>query len=395
MHVVKSSRIFVVLFASALAACSGGGSAPAARGDVSINVSAVMTSPPQTVLVRLYGPPTLQPGAPGYIDTVIAAQAVVGSGTFTATFPSVPVGTYQVHAKGYDAFDVPPLAYNDPATPPIWESAPADPSVTVTGGGTASTNLFMQELGVQTISNNAPWVSALASDVTSVWSATFGGQSTIANLTATLFDADGDLNGFLWTDDVGGTFGTPSGNLTGGTATVATTWAPPPNYGGLAHLYLEVFDDVFNASRVSLTLTVQQTPGYGAVIVNVAFNNNPIMTSPLVANYILDANNAIIGGGGQIAPGAQTLLTIGAYDPNGDALQFNFTDNCGGTFDAPVVTGAGTSADPYLAAVIYTSNALTPPNTTCTATADVLDLDAASLPKGGELIVNLGIHIGL
>jgi hypothetical protein len=391
MLVMKSSRIFAVVLAGALAACSGSATAPGQTGDIAINVAAIATGP-QTVLVRLYGPTTVQPGAPAYIDQVIAAQSVAGAGVFTATFPSVPAGTYQVHAKGYDAFDVPPADYGNPAVAAIWESAGIDPTVTVSGGNTSTTNLFMQEIGVPTFSNNAPFVSAISSDVTSVFSGTNGGQSTIANLTATLIDADADLLGYSWTDDVGGTFGTPGGALTGASASVATTWTPPGSFAGTAHLYLEVNDSILNASRVSLTLTVQQTPGYGTVIVNVAFNNNPMMSAPLVANYIQDPNTgAIIGGGGQIAPGADTILTVAAWDPNGDVLAFNFSDTtCAGTFGTPTITGTGTLGDPYAAQVIYTA-ASTPVVgfTTCTLRADILD------GNGGELIVNLGITVGL
>jgi hypothetical protein len=388
MHVAKSSRILAALVAGALAACGGNANTPEQTGEVAINIAAI-TGGPQVVLVRLYGPATLQPGAPGFIDTVIAAQVVSQSGTSVATFAPIPAGTYQVHAKGYPAFDVLPPDYNNALVPPTWESAASDPSVVVTGGSTSTTQLTMQEVGIPSFSNNAPWVSAISADVPSVWSGTNGGQSTSANLTATLFDADGDLTGYGWTDDVLGTFGTPSGNLSGGNASVATTWTPPANFGGTAHLFLEVYDSVFNASRVSLTLTVVQTPGYGTVIVNVAFNSNPMMSAPLLANYILDLNGNIIGGGGQIAPGADTLLTVAAWDPNGDVLTFGFSDSCGGTFGPTAIAGTGTLGDPYVAEVIYTSNPLTVPISTCVTTADVRD------GKGGELLVNLGVVVGL
>lgn len=398
MRVLKSARVLIVLLAAALTACGGNSKPSPADGGIKITVAAI-TGGPQVVLVRLYGPTTTQPGVPPTIDTVVAAQTVAGSGVFTASFPTVPAGTYQVHAKGYNAFDVLPAAYNDPATPPIWESASSDPSVVVTGGSTSSVSLFMQEIGVPEFSNNAPWVSAMAADVSSVYSSTNGGTATSANLTASILDADGDLTGFAWFDDVNGTFGTASGTFSPmvGTANIATTWTPPPNFAGTAHLALEVYDSIFNASRVVMTMTVIQTPGYGAVLVDVSFNNNPMMASPLVANFLVDpVSGAILGGGGQIAAGAQTLLTVSAFDPNGDNLQFTFTDDCGGSFGAPTITGTGSSADPFFAEVLYTAPATAPASATCVATADIRDFDAITgTAKGGELLVHLGIHVGL
>lgn len=382
MNVMKSSRILAVLMVAALSACGGSAKKTADTGDLTISVAAIIGGP-QIVYVRIYGPTTAQPGVPPAIDQ-LGSSLVSAGNVFTVTFPQIPAGTYQIHARGYAAFDQP---YTDP---PTWESPATDPVITVTGGNTTTASLFMQEVGVLTFSNNAPWVSLLSSDVSSVFSAANGGTATSAALSASLVDADGDLLSFMWSDDVGGTFGTPSGTFSPmvGAANIASTWTPPPNFSGVATLYLEVVDSIFNASRVSMSMNVVVTAGYGTVIVNVGYNNNPMMSAPLVANYLLDGLGNIIGGGGQIPAGGTTLLSVSAFDPNGDALSFSFTDSCGGSFANAVVTPGLVPTDPFDALVEYTVPVGTPTGT-CTATATITD------GLGGELIVNLGIHVGL
>lgn len=387
MHVMKSSRILAVLVAATLSACGGSAKKTADTGDLTISIAAV-TGGPQVVLVRIYGPTVAQVGVPPTIDEVIAAQLVTGSGVFRASFPSIPAGTYQIHARGYDAFDVLPADYNNPAVPFIWDSASSDPSITVIGGQQASGNLAMQEVGVLTYSNSAPWVSLLSSSTATVVSATNGGAATSATLGASLVDADGDLTDFTWSSDVGGTFSVPAGTFSPpvGAQAISTLWTPPPNYAGPAVIFLEIFDSAFNASRVSMTLNVVQSAGFGSVVVDVTYNNNPMIVTPLVANYMPDGS-----GGGQIPAGGTTLLSVSAFDPNGDTLSFGYTDDCGGSFANQAVVGAGTSADPALSTVEYTVpvSATIPATGYCTATVDILD------GNGGELIMTLGLHIGL
>lgn len=381
MHV--SNRIGAVLLVGALAACGGNAKKPVEGGGLAVNVAA-LTGGPQVVYVRIYGPTTPQPGVPPAIDQTIAAESVSGSG-FRATFSQIPAGTYALHATGHDAFDA------LPGDPPQWESGTPDPEVTVVGGQQTNASLFMQELNVVTVDNNAPWVSMLSANVSTVYSSTNGGTATSATLSAALVDADGDLTDYAWSDDVGGSFSIASDAFVPAVAdaNITTTWTPPSNFSGIAHLYLEVFDAIHNASRVVMSMTVVATPGYGSAVVDVAFNNNPMMAAPLVANYITDPDTlAILGGGGQILPGADTLLTVAAWDPNGDSVGFLFTDDCGGSFATPTITGTGTAMDPYSAEVIYTAPATAPSSGTCTAAAAMTD------GNGGELFVNLGIHIG-
>lgn len=386
MHVMKSSRVLAVLLVAALTACGGNAKKTAEAGDLSISIAAI-TGGPQVVLVRLYGPTTPQPGVPPAIDQVVAAQLVAGAGVFNATFAQVPAGNYQLHARGYDAFDVLPADYDNAEVPFIWDSAPIDPTVTVVSGGTAHGTLAMQEVGVITHSNSAPWVSLLSTSTASVYSAAAGGTATSATLGASLVDADGDLTDYNWSDDVGGTFTVAAGTFLGAAAQdISTVWMPPAGFAGPATIYLEVWDSVFNASRVSMTLTVLATPGYGTVVADVTYNNSPMIAAPLVANYLPDGS-----GGGQIPLGGTTLLSVSAFDPNGDEVAFDYTDDCGGTFANAALFGGLTSADPAISIVEYTVpiSATVPESGYCTATADIVD------GNGGEMIMTLAIRMGL
>jgi hypothetical protein len=379
------SRVVLAVLAASGMACSGGAQKSEA-GDLSISVAAI-SGGPQIVYVRIYGDPDVQPGVTPPYQQIASATSVDATGKFNVSLTAIPVGTYKLHAKGFDAFDA---VYDDAA---VWESGTPDPTITIVAAQTATGNLMMQQVDVPVISNKAPYVDFLSASSATAWSAAYGGLATSVTLNARAKDGDANLSGYAWFDDVGGAFDAAgTGNISGGIASIGpVAWTPPANFTGTAVLSLEVYDVTLNASRVALTISVTATPGFGSAIVAVGYNSAPIDVDPLLANFIFDPITGAVSGGGQIAAGADTLLTVSGYDPNGDVLTFAFADDCGGSFGAVNQVGTGTNVgtDLAMADVVFTAPATAPSSGICTVTATLDDAN------GGQQFVNLELTIGL
>ncbi|KFE58537.1 Kelch repeat-containing protein [Hyalangium minutum] len=115
----------------------------------------------------------------------------------------------------------------------------------------------------------------------------------------------------------------PSGIFSAPTQ-ASTTWNAPATLGPV-QLALTVIDSHGAATSVSFTVNV--SAGQGDVILDVRFNNRPVVTN-------LSSSQS------SLAVGEQTELSVSASDGDGDALRYQWSASCLGTWENPNMSTA-------------------------------------------------------
>ncbi|KFE65314.1 Kelch repeat-containing protein [Hyalangium minutum] len=178
-------------------------------------------------------------------------------------------------------------------------------AVTITANQTTAVALTLQELALPPpYSNEAPIIDSLVASSTSVQA---GGS---LSLTATLHDPNaGDTLTLAWTTS-GGTFSAP--------AAATTSWTAPAS-PGLQTFTFTVTDSQGAAVSVSLTVNVVSGASTGNAALNVSFNLWPVVSKVSASLNRLDA-------------GQSTTVSALASDTDGDALSYQWTASCPGTW---------------------------------------------------------------
>ncbi|GEL75434.1 hypothetical protein MVI01_72180 [Myxococcus virescens] len=187
-------------------------------------------------------------------------------------------------------------------------------SVTIQAGQTAAVTLLMQEVNAPPpFDNAAPRILSL---VVSLGTVSPGGQVA---LYATADDPNAeDTLTIAWTASTG-SFSAPS--------SLTSTWTAPATPGQVV-LMLTVTDS--KGASTSLSATVTVSTGIGQAAVNVSFN-----TWPIVARVTALPSS--------VAVGQATQVMASASDSDGDALSYQWTASCAGTWaDANSATASFT-----------------------------------------------------
>ncbi len=188
--------------------------------------------------------------------------------------------------------------------------------VTITANQTAAVVLPLQELAPPApYGNEAPLIDSVVASTTSVQT---GGTLT---LTATAHDPNtGDTLTYAWTG-TGGTFSAPTA--------ASTSWTAPASTGAQT-LTFTVTDSQGAAVSVSLAVNVVSGASTGNASLNVTFNLYPVVSKVSASLNRLDA-------------GQSTAVSATASDADGDALSYQWTASCPGTW-----TGATSSAASFV-----------------------------------------------
>ena len=317
-HALLSLLFLIGIFASA---CGGGATGDV---DVSVDMSALTSADIGSVSVTVTGP--------GMAD--MQTDLVLVGSTWQGTLGGIPVGDNRVFSG---------LA-NDSGGNPIFsgQSAP----VAITAGQTALVVLELTPtMPPPSFGNHAPHIDSLY-----LSAQTIAPGDTI-QIAATASDLDGDPLTFAWTGN--GAFGSP--------ATGATSWTAPPADGAYP-LTITVTDPYGALDAVTVTIQVAEANAHGAADINATFNS-----FPQVADVTLST--------GHLQIGQPATATATAFDADGDALTYAWSDDCGGTW-----TGAGAAAQITLPAG---STA-----TSCTLRVDVDDGHGGA--NFGTLVVAVG-----
>lgn len=328
---MRFSRSFVsLLLVVGLAACAGNGtSTPVAEdsGNVqlAVHTNALIVGPadqalmPQKAFVNVYGT-TARGAAVNTWYPLVATNTAAGT-TWQLSLNRMPVGTYQFHGV---AMLSPQAVVGDPAD---YETPLPDAAAQTLGaGGTLNVMLVLQQVAPPaTVNNHAPTVNSVVASAYAVNST--AGLSDVVQLNAAASDLDGDTLSYLWTDGlIGGVF---SADIA-----TSTTWTPPGGYSGVAAITFTATDHpaantTGASSSVTITLDVSPANAKGRVVTVVDVNTWPIVDG-------MGADNA------QLTPGASTSVYAFTRDPDGDALSYQWTDEC--------VVGAGTATGSIAAA---------------------------------------------
>ncbi len=177
--------------------------------------------------------------------------------------------------------------------------------VTITANQTTAVAITLQEIAPPPpYANAAPVIDSLVASSTTVQT----GSSL--SLTATVHDPNaGDTLTLAWTAS-GGTFSAP--------AAATTSWAAPSSVG-VQTLTFTVTDSQGAAVSVSLVVNVTSGVSTGNAAVNISFNLFPTVSRVSAALNRLDA-------------GQSTSVSATATDANGDALSYQWTATCPGTW---------------------------------------------------------------
>jgi N-acetylneuraminic acid mutarotase len=188
--------------------------------------------------------------------------------------------------------------------------------VSISANQTTAVALTLQELAPPPpYANEAPVIDSLVASTTSVQT----GSSL--SLTATVHDPNsGDTLSLAWTGS-GGTFSAP--------AAATTNWTAPASTG-VQTLTLTVTDSQGAAVSVSLTVNVVSGASTGNAALNVSFNLWPVVSKVSASLNRLDA-------------GQSTAVSTLASDADGDALSYQWTATCPGTW-----TNAASSAASFV-----------------------------------------------
>ncbi|RYZ40438.1 MAG: kelch-like protein [Myxococcaceae bacterium] len=192
-------------------------------------------------------------------------------------------------------------------------------NVTITAGTTSVVAITLQALNVPgPFDNSAPCIDSLVASASSVLP---GGT---LSLQATAHDADAaDTFTYAWTA-TGGTFGSASLG--------STTWTAPAT-PGVVTLTLTVTDSRGATAVIRINITVVSTdggPDTGVAQVTVTFNVSPAVTRVTASQSPLPV-------------GQSTTVVADVTDADGDALTYQWTASCAGTWtDATASTAAFT-----------------------------------------------------
>ncbi|RKG90038.1 Kelch repeat-containing protein [Corallococcus terminator] len=232
--------------------------------------------------------------APGVATstTVLTKSADSWSGTLY----QVPAGTQRTFTAEAFAADG-SLRYRGVAT-----------DVTITAGTTSVVAITLQALNVPgPFDNSAPCIDSLVASASTVLP---GGT---LSLQATAHDADtSDTFTYAWTA-TGGTFGS---------ATLATTTWTAPATAGVVTLTLTVTDSRGATAVIRINITVISTdggPDTGVAQVSVTFNVSP-------------AVNRVTASQSPLPVGQSTTVVADVTDPDGDALTYQWSASCAGTW---------------------------------------------------------------
>lgn len=333
----RGTAILLASLALAAAGCSGATTSadaapPGATGDASF-VMAIRSAgaagqaiPVGHVWIHVRG--TSDRGAA--YDRWLEADPALG-GTYRLTLFRVPAGSYAVHGRAYAASRGAVDPTSAAAAPPEFATA-ADSALRIDPGSSPGVSLVLQQTAAPASDqNSAPVVSALvASSLYLDSSATPVDRLT---LSAAASDADGTpfSYAFLASYDpplgggAPGVFAPAGGLFPAGTLSAA--WDPPAGYAGTVTLTLAVSDG-HATSSVAVRVDVRPGNGRGTLGVVASVNQWPDVTQVSVAQA-------------QLAPGASTVVSVAASDPDGDALSYAWHGDCGGTFldgSLPVAT---------------------------------------------------------
>jgi N-acetylneuraminic acid mutarotase len=177
--------------------------------------------------------------------------------------------------------------------------------VSITANQTTAVALTLQEVAPPPpYGNEAPVIDSAVASSTSVQT----GASL--SLTATVHDPNaGDTLTLAWTSS-GGTFSTP--------AATATSWTAPASTG-VQTLTFTVTDSQGAAVSVSLTVNVISGVSTGNAALNISFNLWPVVSKVSASLNRLDA-------------GQSTSVSANASDADGDALAYQWSSSCPGTW---------------------------------------------------------------
>ncbi|MCY1042874.1 kelch-like protein [Corallococcus sp. bb12-1] len=216
--------------------------------------------------------------------------------SWSGTLYQVPAGTQRTFTAEAFAADG-SLRYRGAAT-----------DVTITAGTTSVVAITLQALNVPgPFDNSAPCIDSLVASASTVLP---GGT---LSLQATAHDADtSDTFTYAWTA-TGGTFGS---------ATLATTTWTAPATAGVVTLTLTVTDSRGATAVIRINITVISTdggPDTGVAQVSVTFNVSP-------------AVNRVTASQSPLPVGQSTTVVADVTDPDGDALTYQWTASCAGTW---------------------------------------------------------------
>jgi N-acetylneuraminic acid mutarotase len=177
--------------------------------------------------------------------------------------------------------------------------------VSITANQTTAVAITLQELAPPPpYANEAPVIDSLVASSTSVQA----GSSL--SLTASVHDPNaGNTLTLAWTAS-GGTFSAP--------AAATTSWTAPSSVG-VQTLTLTVTDSQGAAVSVSLVVNVTSGTSTGNAAVNISFNLFPVVSKVSASLNRLDA-------------GQSTTVSAQAADADGDALTYQWTASCPGTW---------------------------------------------------------------
>jgi N-acetylneuraminic acid mutarotase len=177
--------------------------------------------------------------------------------------------------------------------------------VSITANQTTAVAITLQEIAPPPpFSNEAPVIDSAVASITTVQT----GASL--SLTAAVHDPNaGDTLTLAWTAS-GGSFSAPS---------AATTSWTAPSSPGVQTLTFTVTDSQGAAASVSLAVNVVSGTATGNAAVNVSFNLWPVVSRVSASLNRLDA-------------GQSTAVSATASDADGDALTYQWTATCAGTW---------------------------------------------------------------
>jgi hypothetical protein len=234
---------------------------------------------------------TIHSTAGTYADIVKTLNYNAGANTWSGLIGGIPPGPATVSATAYDLTNHPLISSNAAA-------------VTITSGGVATANLFLQGGAGNPFQNDAP---VFESVVIIPGEASPGGTVSI---TGHATDLDNDPLTF----SASATAGSVSISGAGGAFT-ATFTAPASE--GIVTITLVVSDGRGGTSRVFFPVRVRKAPG--AVKVNVSFSAAPEITE-------------MSGNPLPLEIGIASTFTVSASDPQGEALSYAWASDCPGTW---------------------------------------------------------------
>ncbi len=246
------------------------------------------------------------------------------NGSWGGLIGNIPAGANRsVLAEAFDSSST--LRFQGQASP-----------VSISANLTTAVALTLQELAPPPpYSNEAPVIDSLVASSTSVQS----GASI--SLTATVHDPNaGDTLSLAWTAS-GGSFSAPTA--------AATSWTAPSTVGAQT-LTFTVTDSQGAAVSVSLAVNVVSGTSTGNAALNISFNLFPVVSKVSASLNRLDA-------------GQSTSVSATASDADGDALSYQWTATCPGSW-----TNATSSAASFVPSSVPASAC-----NNCTLTVTVQD----------------------